>query len=193
MELRAFGRLLGAHPIVGAGIALLLRSELGAAPWDVFHAGLARATGLSVGAAASATAIAAVAVARAAGVRPGVGTVVNAIVLGGCIDAALAVIPAAPSLAAAAGFLAAGIALLGLGTGLYLSAELGSGPRDSLMIALAQRRRWSLSRARIAVELIALFGGLALGGRAGAGTVVYAAAIGPAAQWGSQLFARSRG
>ena len=103
MTLRAFGRLLGAHPIVGAGIALLVRSDLGAAPWDVFHVGLAHATGLTIGAATSATALAAVVVALAAGVRPGVGTLVNAVILGGCIDAALAVIPTASSLAAASG------------------------------------------------------------------------------------------
>jgi uncharacterized membrane protein YczE len=190
MKPRAFGRLLGAHPIVAVGIALLLRSDLGPAPWEIFHVGLAQATGLSVGAAASTTSIAAVLIAFVAGVRPGIGTLVNAIILGGCIDAALAVIPAAPSLALASGYLAAGIVLLGLGTGLYLSAELGSGPRDSLMVALARRRHWSTARARVALELAALACGLILGGRAGAGTLVYAAAIGPVAQWGIRLFAK---
>lgn len=192
VKLRAFGRLLGAHPIVGAGVALLLRSELGAAPWDVFHTGLAHTTGLSVGTAANVTGLAAVAVALIAGVRPGIGTLINAIILGGCIDGALVVIPAAGSLALALAYLVAGIALLGLGTGLYLSAELGAGPRDSLMVALARRRRWTTARARAALEFIALIGGLVLGGRAGAGTLVYAVAIGPAAQWGTQLFARDR-
>jgi uncharacterized membrane protein YczE len=115
---------------------------------------------------------------------------VNAVILGGCIDAALAVIPGAPSLAVAFGYLAAGIVLLGLGTGLYLSARLGSGPRDSLMVAVARYQRCSIARARVAVELTALLGGLMLGGRAGAGTLVYAAAIGPVAQWGIHLFAK---
>jgi len=192
MELRALGRLLGAHPIVGGGVALLLRGDLGAAPWEVFHGGLARATGLSVGTAATATSVAAVLVALFAGVRPGVATLVNAVILGGCIDAALAVIPAAPSLAAGACYLATGILLLGLGTGIYLSAELGSGPRDSLMVALAQRRSWSIARARIVVELAALTAGIILGGRTGAGTLIYAAAIGPAAQWGTRLFANKQ-
>ncbi len=76
------------------------------------------------------------------------------------------------------------------GTGLYLSAELGSGPRDSLMVALARRRGWNTARARGALELTALACGLILGGRAGAGTLVYAAAIGPVAQWGIRLFAK---
>jgi uncharacterized membrane protein YczE len=115
---------------------------------------------------------------------------INALILGACVDAALAVLPPAPSLLAAAGYLAAGIVLLGLGTGLYLSAELGSGPRDSLMVALVERRRWSTARARLTLELAVLAAGIALGGRAGAGTVVYAATIGPVAQWGIRLFAR---
>jgi uncharacterized membrane protein YczE len=189
VTLRALGRLLGAHPIVAVGVALLVRSELGAAPWDVFHTGLARTSGLSIGAATIATGLAAVLVARFGGVRPGLGTLVNAVVLGGCIDLALAAIPAAAGLAVAAAYLAAGIALLGLGTGLYLSARLGAGPRDSMMVALAGRRGWTTARARAAIEFLALGAGIALGGRAGAGTLIYAAAIGPVAQWGTQLFA----
>jgi uncharacterized membrane protein YczE len=190
MDLPAVGRLLGAHPIVGAGVAFLLRSELGAAPWEVFHAGLAGTSGVSVGIATSLTSVVAVVLALVLGVRPGVGTVVNALVLGACIDAALALLPVAPSVVVGAAYLAVGILLLGLGTGLYLSAELGAGPRDSLMVALSRRRRWSLARARVVIELIALACGIALGGRAGAGTLVYAIAIGPAAQWGTHLFAR---
>jgi uncharacterized membrane protein YczE len=189
MTLRALARLLAAHPVVGAGIALVLRSELGAAPWEVFHAGLAHTTGLSVGTAAGATAIAAIALAAAAGVRPGLATLINAVLLGVCIDAALAVLPAAGSLAAASGYLAAGIAALALGTGLYMSAGLGSGPRDSLMVAVARTCRWSTARARAILELTAVIAGVLLGGRAGAGTLIYAAAIGPAAQWSIQLFA----
>lgn len=188
--LRALGRLLVAHPAVALGVALLLRSELGAAPWEVFHAGLAHATGGSVGTAASATSVAAIVIALVAGVRPGLGTLVNVLLLGACIDAALAVVPVAPSLGLAAGYLALGIGLLGLGTGLYLSARLGAGPRDSLMIALTRRRGWSISRARIALELIALTAGIVLGGRAGIGTLAYAAAIGPVTQWGIDLFAK---
>jgi uncharacterized membrane protein YczE len=129
-------------------------------------------------------------VALVAGVRPGIGTLVNAVILGGCIDAALAVLPAGPSLAVAVGYLAAGIMLLGVGTGLYLSAELGSGPRDSLMVAVARHPRWTIARARVAIELAVLVGGLLLGGRAGAGTLVYAAVIGPVAQWGIRMFAK---
>jgi uncharacterized membrane protein YczE len=188
MVARAFGRLLAAHPLVGAGVALLVRSDLGAAPWDVFHVGLAGATGMTVGAATMVTAALALGVALAAGVRPGVGTLVNVVVLGVCVDGALAVVPTGPPLALAALYLAGGILLIGLGTGLYLSAHMGSGPRDSLMVALERRCGLSTRRARVVLELGALGAGLLLGGRAGAGTLIYAAAIGPVAQLGIQLF-----
>lgn len=190
MELRALGRLLGAHPLVAAGVALLVRSELGAAPWDVFHLGIAHTAGISPGAAATATAIAAVLAALASGIPPGIGTLINAAFLGACIDAALAALPTARGLVLALTYLAAGVALTGLGTGLYLSAAAGAGPRDSLMLAVARRLGCSASRARLTIELAVLAAGLALGGRPGPGTLAYAAAIGPAAQWGIDLFAK---
>jgi uncharacterized membrane protein YczE len=188
MEMRALGRLVAAHPLVGAAVALVIRSRLGAAPWDVLHIGLARVSGVSVGTATGATAIAALLVARAVGVRPGAATVVNAVCLGFCVDGALAVTPNAATPLFGVIYLAVGILLLGLGTGLYLSAGLGSGPRDSLMVALAQRRGWTTGRARVAIELGALGLGLLLGGRAGVGTLVYALSIGPVAQWSISIF-----
>jgi uncharacterized membrane protein YczE len=79
VTLRALVRLLAAHPMVGAGVALVLRSERGAAPWEVFHVGLARATGLSVGAATSTTAVA---VGHVLGGRAGPGTLFYAAAIG---------------------------------------------------------------------------------------------------------------
>ena len=187
---RDLARLLAAHPVCGAGIALSIRSGLGAAPWDVFHVGLHRATGLSVGAATGATSVAAILVALAAGTRPGPGTLVNALLIGACVDLGLALVPGAPPLPLAAAYLAAGLVLFGIGSGLYLSARLGSGPRDSLMVALARRRRWTVGRARAGIEIAALAAGLMLGGELGAGTVIYAVAIGPVTQWGIALFAK---
>jgi uncharacterized membrane protein YczE len=181
------GRLAGAHLLIGAAIALAIRSDLGAAPWDVFHVGIHRTTGLGIGAATAVTGVVAVAVAFVAGVRPGPATLINALVLGSCVDTALAVVPVAPPLVLAMGFFGAGLVLGALGTGLYLSAGLGSGPRDSLMVALV-RRGVPVARARAGLELGALGAGVLLGGRAGVGTLIYAAAIGPLVQWGVSLF-----
>lgn len=188
MDVRAVLRLLAAHPVVALGVALLIHSDLGAAPWDVFHVAIAGTTGLSIGAASNATALAAVAVALVLGVRPGIGTLTNALVLGFCVDAALAVVPAATTTVAACAYLAAGILATGLGTGLYLSARLGSGPRDSLMVALTRRFGWTAGRARLVLELAALGVGIALGGHVGAGTLIYAVAVGPVVEWGIHVF-----
>jgi uncharacterized membrane protein YczE len=185
---RAVARLLLALPIVGAGVAAVLRSGLGAAPWDVLHVGLAEVTGSSVGAATTLTAAAAVIVARRGGVRPGPGTLLNVVLLGLCVDAALWALPPAPTVVAAVAYLGVGMLLLGAGTGLFLSAALGSGPRDSLMLAIAGRRGFTLVRARTAVELAALALGLVLGGHAGPGTLIFATTIGPVVRWGITLF-----
>lgn len=185
----ALGRLLLAHPICGVGIALVIRSGLGAAPWDVFHLGLHRATGLSVGAASGLTAAAAILLAYLGGIRPGLATAVNAVLIGVCIDVALAWLPPAPGAALAVAYGVAGLLCFGLGSGLYLAARLGSAPRDSLMLALVRWRGWSPRRARAIVELAALGAGLLLGGSAGVGTLVFALAIGPVVQWGIALFA----
>jgi uncharacterized membrane protein YczE len=184
----SFARLLLAHPIVGAGVALLLASRLGAAPWDVFHVGLARLTGLGVGAATSVTGAVAIAVAYVLGIRPGFATLVNALLLGACIDGALAIVPDAASPVVGIIYVAAGVALLGIGTGLYLSAGLGSGPRDSVVLAVARSCGWTVRRARTVVELVALIAGFLLGGELGLATWAYALTVGPAVQWGIAMF-----
>lgn len=184
----ALVRLLMAHPLVGGGVALLLQSGLGGAPWDVFHFGLHRATGLTVGMATNLTALAAITVALIAGVRPGIGTAINALVLGLFVDGAMLMIRPAAGPLAGLGYLVVGTVLIGLGTGLYLSADLGSGPRDSLMVALSRRGRWSVMTARTAVEAFALAVGVALGGTVGIGTLLFALGIGPVTQWGITLF-----
>jgi uncharacterized membrane protein YczE len=133
----------------------------------------------------------AVLVAVGAGVRPGLGTLVNAVLIGACVDGGLAVLPIAPNAVWGVAYLAAGLIVFGLGTGLYMSANLGAGPRDSLMVALARGRASRLGRARAVVELVALGVGIFLGGPLGWGTVAYAVAIGPVANWGINLFAEA--
>jgi uncharacterized membrane protein YczE len=179
----ALSRLLLAHPLCGAGVALSIRSGLGATPWDVFHLGLQRVTGLSIGTTTTAVSLAALVVAIASGVHPGAGTVINVLLLGPCIDAALAQLPRAPRWWWALGYQGAAVVLIGVGTGLYVSAGLGNAPRDSLMLALARRRRWSTRRARTVIELLALVAGGLLGGPIGLGTLLYGLAIGPVVQW----------
>jgi uncharacterized membrane protein YczE len=113
--------------------------------------------------------------------RPGLGTVSNVLGVGLAVDAVLRVLPAPEALGVRIAFLVAGIAGTAIGTGLYVGAGLGPGPRDGLMTGLA-RRGHSVRAVRTALELGALAAGFALGGTVGIGTLAFALAIGPLVQ-----------
>jgi uncharacterized membrane protein YczE len=178
------GGLLG----FGFAIALMIRSGLGLGPWDAFHVGWHELTGISVGGASIAVGLAIVCGSWFIGIRPGVGTVANMILVGVFIDLLLPVTPAAPHWSWGLGYYAVGIALAGLATGMYIGAGMGKGPRDGLMIGLSQRTSWPVRRVRTLIEMSALFFGWWMGGEIGVGTLLFTVLIGPAAQWGLQLF-----
>lgn len=165
----------------GASLALMIEAGLGLGPWDVLHQGVARTTGVPIGW----VVIAVGAVVLVAWIplrqRPGFATVSNVIVVGLVVDVALALLPSPGALPVRIAFLAVGIVANGVATGLYIGAGLGPGPRDGLMTGLAARGL-SLRAARTLIELSALGFGWVLGGTVGAGTVLYAVAIGPLAQ-----------
>ena len=111
--------------------------------------------------------------------QPGLGTVLNAIIIGVAIGAMLTVLPTDPSGAAAWVLLAGGIALVAIGGGAYLGCRLGPGPRDGLMTGLHARTGRTLRLVRTLIELSALTAGFILGGTVGVGTVAFALLIGP--------------
>lgn len=175
----------------GVAIALMLRSGLGLGPWDAFHAGIARLTGITIGQASVLAGVGVLAASIAMGVRPGIGTLANMVLLGLAVDAALLVVPAATvlgGLPAAIVYYAAGIAGVGFGTGMYIGAALGAGPRDGLMVGLSRRFGWPVRRVRTLIEASALVAGWAMGGQLGVGTVLFLVGAGPATQWGMRLF-----
>jgi uncharacterized membrane protein YczE len=155
-------------------------AELGNSPWTVFAQGLAEQTPLSVGAATVATSFGVLALWVPLRVRPGLGTIANAVVIGIALDAALTVLGPAP-LAVRVLEVPAGIGLVGLGSGLYLGAALGPGPRDGLMTGLHHRTGLPLALVRGGIEVSALVVGAVLGGTVGLGTIAFAVLIGPAA------------
>jgi len=112
---------------------------------------------------------------------PGLGTVLNAVLVGIAIDVTLDIVPT-PSGAWRVVSLLGGIALVALASGLYLTARLGPGPRDGLMTALVRRTGRSFRAVRITIELSALLVGALLGGTVGIGTVAFALLIGPGVQ-----------
>ena len=182
--------------LVALAIVCMLESDLGLPPWDVFHMGIAEHTPFSLGTASIVVGLVIVAVAWAAGSRPGFGTIANAVVIGLAIDGLLA-IPAVDSWSALpiggrVGLVAAGILLFGVGSALYIGAGVGAGPRDSLMMALSRRTGKRIGMVRGAIEITVLLAGLALGGRAGVGTVALALLVGPSVELSFWLLLRLR-
>jgi uncharacterized membrane protein YczE len=166
--------------VFGMGEALVVESELGNSPWTVLAEGVSKHTPLSIGTATIAIGVVVLLCWIPLRERPGLGTVLNAIVIGIAIDVTRALIPHEGALAVRWLFLFGGIALVGLGSGLYLTARLGPGPRDGIMTGLHDRFGWSLARVRTGIELTAVTTGFLLGGTAGIGSLLFALLIGAA-------------
>ena len=161
-----------------------MHARLGNSPWVVLSEGVAKHTPLAIGGATVAISFVVLALWFPLRQRPGLGTVLNAIVIGVAIDAMLPVFPGPGGLVGRFAYVAAGIALVGLGSGLYLTSRLGPGPRDGLMTGLHFRTGRSLRVVRTGIEGTALVIGALLGGKVGIGTVAFALLIGPAVQAG---------
>lgn len=167
--------------LFGASLALMVDARLGLGPWDVLHQGLARLLGVRIGWVVVAVSLVVLLAWIPLRQRPGFGTLSNALLVGLAVDVTLATLPVPDLLAVRVGYLAAGVILNAVATGLYIGARLGPGPRDGLMTGLA-RRGHSIRLVRTSIEGIVGLVGLALGGSVGVGTVVYAVAIGPLVQ-----------
>lgn len=183
-----WAQLIAGLMAFAVAIALMIRSGLGLGPWDAFHFGLHRLTGLSVGVASILAGVVVVAISLAMRAKVGPATLANMVLVGVFTDVALPLIPAAGNWGLGLAFHVAGIALMGIATGMYISAGLGAGPRDGLMAALSARYTWSIQRTRTLIELSVLALGWAMGGTLGVGTVLFALAIGPSVQWGMRVF-----
>lgn len=168
--------------VFGVGIALIIDAHLGAAPWDVFHTGVSGLTGLPVGTVIIFTGVALLLLWIPLRETPGLGTLLNAVEIGLVVDLVLPLIPEPDLLIARLAMMLTGVVVIAIGSGLYIGAGLGPGPRDGLMTGLA-RRGISVRVARTSIEVIVLLVGLALGGMAGLGTAVFALAIGPLVQY----------
>lgn len=166
--------------LFGIGIALMVRADLGLSPWDVLHQGVAGRTSLTIGMVSVLTSFVVLLLWIPLRERPGIGTVLNTIVIGLVADAVLAVLVAPTSLGWRWAMMLGAVLVNGIGTGLYIGAGLGPGPRDGLMTGLAARGH-SIFAVRTGIEVVVLAGGWLLGGTVGIGTVAYALGIGPLA------------
>ena len=172
--------LLPGLVLFGVGDAFVVASELGNAPWTVLAQGVSLHTPLTIGVATQVIGALVLLGWLPLRERPGLGTVLNVVIIGLAIDATLAALPDLHGYATRTVALLAGVAIVGIGSGFYLSADLGPGPRDGLMTGLHRRRGWPIVRVRLGIELTVLVAGAALGGTVGLGTVLFALLIGPA-------------
>ena len=172
--------------VFGVGITLLIEAELGAAPWDVFHTGVSELTGLSTGLVIIITGVFLLLLWIPLHEQPGLGTILNATVIGIVVDLTAPMIPDSDLLTVRTTMMLGGVVLIAIGSGFYIGAGLGPGPRDGLMTGLVKHtalgRSISIRAARTFVELVVLAVGIALGGAIGIGTAVFAFGIGPLVQ-----------
>ena len=166
----------------GVSLAMMVRGDLGLAPWDVMHSGLAAHLPLTLGQAVVLMSFVVLVAWIPLREVPGLGTISNALVIGFAADATLGLLERPSMIVLRVLLMAGGILLCGLATALYMGAQLGRGPRDGLMTGLARRTGLSLRLVRTLLELSVVIVGLLLGGHLGVGTILYAFALGPLTQ-----------
>jgi uncharacterized membrane protein YczE len=179
---RRLPQLYAGLVLYGLSIALMVRSHLGNAPWDVLHSGLARHLPLSLGEALVIVSFLVMLLWIPLREVPGIGTISNAIVIGVAADVFLFVLDRPDAMWLRGVLMVGGVVVCGLATAMYIGAQLGRGPRDGLMTGLARRTGLSLRLVRTLLEIAVVLIGLLLGGVAGVGTVLYALGIGPLTQ-----------
>ena len=169
--------------LYGIAIALMVRGAIGVAPWDVLTQGIDSHTHLGFGLLTVILSGVVLVFWIPLRQKPGVGTVLNALLVGPSVDVGLWLVPAGLDLWLRALLFAAGVLLLAVATGLYIGAHLGPGPRDGLMTGLHRRTGWPIWIVRTGIEGTVLALGWVLGGNVGIGTVLFAALVGPLCQW----------
>jgi uncharacterized membrane protein YczE len=176
-------QLLGGLGLFGVGLGLMVRAVIGLAPWDVLNQGLALHTGLSFGTVVNLVGLVVLALWVPLRERPGVGTVLNVLLIGPAADGTLAVVPEGLPLPVRVALFAAGLLAVGVASGLYIGAGFGAGPRDGLMTGLHRITRWPVWVIRTGIEAAVLLVGWLLGGDVGFGTLAFALLIGPIVGW----------
>lgn len=169
--------------LYGVSMAMMIRSNLGLDPWDVFHAGVAGRLPLTFGQVTILVGALVLLLWWPLRQWPGLGTIANVVVIGLAADAGLALLGTPEGAPGRLALLVAGILLNGVAGGLYIGSQLGPGPRDGLMTGFARRTGMSIRIVRTAIEVIVLSVGWLLGGPVGLGTVLYAISIGPLVQF----------
>lgn len=173
--------------VFGIGEALLIAADAGNSPWTVLSQGVSQISGWSIGVTTFLTSLAVLLLWIPLRQTPGIGTILNAVIISVAIELSLPHLPRPDNYLWQLGQTGFGILLVGLGSGLYLIANLGPGPRDGLMTGLQRVTNLPVARVRTAIEITVVFFGWLLGGTVGLGTLMFAFGIGPAVSMGLYL------
>jgi len=169
--------------LFGVGLSFMVIADLGLSPWDVFHQGVSNHTGIPIGTVVIITGFSVLLLWIPLKERIGIGTIANAVVIGLVLDGMLLVLPGyLEGLLLRWVAMLGGVLLVAIGSGFYIGAGLGPGPRDGLMTGLG-KRGISIAWARAGIEVTALIAGWLLGGTVGPGTIVFAFGMGPLVQF----------
>ena len=179
--------------IFGLGEALLIAAGVGVSPWTVFAQGITQVTGWSVGFATFVISIGVLTLWVPLKQVPGIGTILNAIIIALVLEYVLPFLPRFEALAVNIAMAALGVLVTGLGGAIYLIANLGPGPRDGLMTGLQGVTGWPIANVRTAIEISVVVIGWLLGGTVGIGTVLFAFGVGPSVALGMLALQRTFG
>ncbi|MCL2318504.1 MAG: hypothetical protein FWC45_00335 [Treponema sp.] len=162
------------------GIVITIRANIGYAPWDVLHIGIANTLGLSIGTISISVGLIIIVIVKIMGERLGLGTILNILLIGIFLDIILKIniIPKMNNLFFGSIMLILGLFIISLGSYFYIKSAFGAGPRDSLMVVLARKTKIPVGICRSTIELLATLGGWLLGGMVGIGTVISVIGIG---------------
>jgi len=176
--------------LFGTGEALLVVAELGNGPWTVLAQGVSSRASISIGLATFIISLIVLALWIPLRERPGLGTIANALVIATALQVGVWFLPHPDPTWLKLLFVFAGVALIGIGSGLYLTTNLGPGPRDGWMTGIHNKFNIPVARVRLGIEISVLLLGWLLGGTVGLGTVIFALLIGPSVGWGLRLVDR---
>ena len=176
--------------LFGLGETMLIAANVGVSPWTVLAQGISIKTGYSIGISTFIVSIGVLILWIPLKQKPGIGTILNTIIISIVLDVSLPYLPTPESLFLQALQVFIGVIIVGLGSGFYLISNLGPGSRDGLMTGLQKKTNLPIALIRAIIEVSAVVFGFYLGGVVGIGTLVFAFGIGPAVSAG--LFFVSR-
>ena len=165
--------------IFGTGEAILIGAQIGVSPWTALAQGITEQTDFTVGLSTFIVGVSVLLFWIPLKERPGIGTILNIILISMAIDVMEPLIPKQTEITLGVFQATIGIIFVGIGSALYLTANLGPGPRDGWMTGIQRKTDYPIGRVRVGIEIIVLSTGILLGGTFGIGTIMFALGIGP--------------